>query len=385
LRAVLAAIRADAARAFCKSCGNARRVSRLPLRLPLFIGAAMSSLNILVTGGAGFIGSHTCVALVEAGFTPLVVDNLCNADADALARAAQVAGRREPLAFWQGDVRDGALLDSIFASHPVHAVVHFAGLKSVGESVAHPIGYYDCNVQGSLSLVAAMQRAGVHRLIFSSSATVYGQPERSPVCETAALQPCSPYGQSKLFVERLLADLAHADARWRIASLRYFNPAGAHPSGLLGERTSGAPNNLLPVLCKVASSAGERLTVHGGDYPTPDGTCVRDYVHVMDVAEGHLAALRHLDAGAAGASTFNLGVGRGTSVLELVEAFGRACGSGVRHAIGPRREGDAAAYWADVQRMRKATGWTARRTIADICCDAWRWQQNQGRPVALAA
>lgn len=332
--------------------------------------------NILVTGGAGFIGSHTCVALIEAGFTPLVVDNLDNSDESALARVAQVAACPAPVAFWRGDVRDGAFLDDIFATHAVHAVVHFAGLKSVGESVAQPVSYYDCNVQGSLSLVAAMQRAGVHRLIFSSSATVYGQPDRSPVCESAALQPCSPYGRSKLFVERLLQDLAQADARWRIASLRYFNPAGAHPSGLLGERTSGAPNNLVPVLCKVASSTSERLTVHGGDYPTPDGTCVRDYVHVMDVAEGHLAALRHLDANA-GACTFNLGVGRGTSVMELIGAFGRACGSQVRHAVGPRRDGDAAAYWADVGLMRAATGWTARRTIADICGDAWRWQQAQ--------
>ena len=341
------------------------------------------TLNILVTGGAGFIGSHTCVALVEAGFTPLVLDNLCNADAEALARVARVARSGQPLAFWRGDVRDGALLDTIFSTCAVHAVVHFAGLKSVGESVADPIGYYDCNVQGSLSLVSAMRRAGVHRLIFSSSATVYGQPDRSPVCETAALQPCSPYGHSKLFVEHLLAGLAHADARWRIASLRYFNPAGAHPSGLLGERVSERPNNLLPVLCKVASGAGGCLTVHGGDYPTPDGTCVRDYVHVMDVAEGHLAALRHLEA-ATGASTFNLGVGRGTSVLELVEAFGRACGTRLRHAIGPRRDGDAAAYWADVQRMREATGWVAQRTLEDICEDAWRWQQGSAMQPAAA-
>jgi UDP-glucose 4-epimerase len=342
------------------------------------------SINILVTGGAGFIGSHTCVALIEAGLTPVVVDNLCNADAAALSRVAQVAGSRQPVALWHGDVRDGALLDKVFATHPVHAVVHFAGLKSVGESVAHPIGYYDCNVQGSLSLVSAMQRAGVHRLIFSSSATVYGQPDRSPVGETAALRPCSPYGRSKLFVERLLCDLAHADARWRIASLRYFNPAGAHPSGLLGERTSGKPDNLLPVLCKVAASRSEGLTVHGGDYPTPDGTCIRDYVHVMDVADGHLAALRHLDA-SPGASTFNLGVGRGTSVLELLGAFGRACGTDIRHSIGPRRRGDAAAYWADVGLMRHATGWTARRTVSDICNDAWRWQQTQGRQAAAAA
>jgi UDP-glucose 4-epimerase len=339
------------------------------------------SLNILVTGGAGFIGSHTCVALANAGMTPLVIDNLCNSDGSALSRIARITGTT-PLAFWHGDVRDGALLDRIFREHDVHAVVHFAGLKSVGDSVSHPIDYYDCNVQGSLSLVAAMQRAGVHRLIFSSSATVYGQPDRSPVRESAALRPCSPYGQSKFFVEKLLCDLAAADARWRIACLRYFNPAGAHESGLLGEHTLGMPNNLLPVLCKVAQGDPACLSVHGGDYATPDGTCIRDYVHVMDVAEGHLAALRHVDA-VHGASAFNLGVGRGTSVLELLDAFRRASGLAIPHSVGPRRPGDAAAYWADVALARQALGWCARRTVDDICRDAWRWQCH-GHAEALA-
>lgn len=341
------------------------------------------SLNILVTGGAGFIGSHTCVALVQAGFRPIVIDNLCNAQASALERVCRIAGK-QAVAFWRGDVRDRDLLDAIFRSAPVHAVVHFAGLKSVNDSVAHPIDYYECNVQGSLALASAMERAGVHRLIFSSSATVYGQPDRSPVDEAAALRPCSPYGHSKLMVERLLADLAQSDARWRIASLRYFNPAGAHPSGLLGEQPAGTPNNLMPVLCRIASDPAACLTVYGNDYPTTDGTCVRDYVHVMDVAEGHLAAIRHLER-ARGASTFNLGAGRGTSVLELVEAFGRACGSELRHRIGPRRDGDVGAYWADVRLAGRSMGWSARRSVREICDDAWRWQCNSARADALLA
>lgn len=338
------------------------------------------SQNILVTGGAGFIGSHTCAALLQAGFHPVVIDNLSNADTSAIDRIRRITNAQ--LQFWHGDVRDRDLLDRIFRHTPVHAVIHFAGLKSVNESVTHPIGYYDCNVQGSLSLVSAMERAGVQRLIFSSSATVYGEPDESPVGEGAALRPCSPYGQSKLMVERLLADVARSDRKWRIASLRYFNPAGAHPSGLLGERPSGKPNNLMPVLCNVASDASAWLTVHGGDYPTPDGTCVRDYVHVMDLADGHLAALRHIER-VPGASTFNLGVGGGTSVLQLVQAFGRACGSELRHRIGPRREGDVAAYWADVGLARQLMGWSARRSLKDICDDAWRWQCSLARSEAL--
>ncbi len=330
------------------------------------------SLPILVTGGAGFIGSHTCVALAHAGFDPIVIDNLCNADASAMARVRRISGRPH-MPFWRGDVRDRDLLDAIFRSTPVHAVVHFAGLKSVNESVAHPIDYYGCNVQGSLALICAMERGGVHRLIFSSSATVYGQPDRSPVSEDAALRPCSPYGKSKLMVEQLLADLARSDRRWRIASLRYFNPAGAHASGELGEHPSGPPNNLMPILCRVAGDTSACLTVHGGDYPTADGTCVRDYIHVMDVAEGHVAAIRHLDS-VPGASVFNLGVGRGTSVLELMKAFRHACGSPLQYRVGPRRQEDVAAYWADVQRASRSMGWAARRSIRDICDDAWRWQ-----------
>lgn len=341
------------------------------------------SQNILVTGGAGFIGSHTCAALAQAGFHPIVIDNLSNADTGALDRIQRITNG-SPLPFWHGDVRDRELLDRIFRSTHVHAVVHFAGLKSVSDSVADPIGYYDCNVQGSLSLVSAMERAGIHRLIFSSSATVYGAPDRSPVPESASLRPCNPYGQSKLVVERLLADVARSERKWRIASLRYFNPAGAHPTGLLGERPSGTPNNLMPILCNVASNASACLTVHGGDYSTPDGTCVRDYVHVMDVADGHLAALQYLER-TPGASAFNLGVGNGTSVLQLVKAFGRACGTDLKHRIGPRREGDVAAYWADASLARLRMGWSARRSVKQICDDTWRWQCNLVRWAEMKA
>lgn len=332
--------------------------------------------TILVTGGAGFIGSHTCVSLAQAGFDLFVIDNLSNSDAHALRRVQRIAGSF-PMRFWQGDVRDPELLESIFRAAPVDAVMHFAGRKSVSESVARPAEYYDCNVQGSLALLGAMARAGVHKLIFSSSATVYGEPEASPVREDAPTRPCSPYGRSKLVVEQVLADLARSDARWRIASLRYFNPVGAHPSGLLGERTSGAPNNLMPTLCKVASDPQACLTVHGADYPTSDGTCVRDYVHVMDIAEGHVAALQHLE-GVQGAFTFNLGAGRGTSVLELVQAFGRAAGAELKHLLGPRRQGDVAAYWADVEHARATLGWAARRSVQQMCEDAWRWQRQAG-------
>lgn len=330
------------------------------------------SYNILVTGGAGFIGSHTCVVLAQAGLNPVILDNLSNTDAGALRRIQGLMGGRAPR-FWHGDVRDRDVLRAIFHSTPVHAVVHFAGLKSVRDSVAQPLGYYECNVQGSLTLLEEMQRAAVRRLIFSSSATVYGEPDQSPVSETAALRPCSPYGHSKRMVEQLLDDVARADPGWRSVSLRYFNPAGAHPSGQLGEWALGKPNNLVPLLCEVAAGSATPLTVHGDDYPTPDGTCMRDYVHVMDVAEGHLAALSHLETGP-GASAFNLGVGSGTSVLELLQAFSRCCGKPVPHLIGPRRAGDAAAYWANVALARQTMGWTARRSTQDICADAWRWQ-----------
>jgi len=332
--------------------------------------------NILVTGGAGFIGSHTCVALTESGYTPLILDNLGNSDIRVLERLGRITGTVP--AFIEGDVRDRALLDRVFGTHDITGVIHFAGLKAVGDSVADPIGYYDNNVNGSLVLAAAMQAAGVKTLIFSSSATVYGEPERSPIPEDAPCRPANPYGHSKRMVEQALADLQHAQPDWRIALLRYFNPVGAHESGLIGEHPQGKPNNLMPFVCQVAVGQRAELAVHGGDYPTPDGTGVRDYVHVMDLAEGHVAALRHAAKGP-GLHTLNLGTGRGASVLDVVKAFERASGRPIAHAIGPRRPGDVPAYWGDPSLAEATIGWRARRDLDQMCADSWRWQQGNPR------
>jgi len=331
---------------------------------------------ILVTGGAGFVGSHSCVALAEAGYTPLILDNLGNSDARVVERLGRITGTVPT--FIEGDVRDRALLDRVFAMHDVAGVMHFAGLKAVGDSVRDPIGYYDNNVNGSLVLAAAMQQAGVKTLIFSSSATVYGEPERSPIPEDAPRRPANPYGHSKRMVEQALADLQHAQPEWRIALLRYFNPVGAHESGLIGEHPQGKPNNLMPFVCQVAVGQRAELAVHGGDYPTHDGTGVRDYVHVMDLAEGHVAALRHV-AKAPGLLTLNLGSGRGASVLDVVKAFERASGRPVAHTIGPRRPGDVSAYWGDASLAEATMGWRARRDLDQMCADSWRWQQGNPR------
>ena len=331
---------------------------------------------ILVTGGAGFVGSHSCVALAEAGYTPLILDNLGNSDVRVVERLGRITGTVPT--FIEGDVRDRALLDRVFAMHDVAGVMHFAGLKAVGDSVRDPIGYYDNNVNGSLVLAAAMQAAGVKTLIFSSSATVYGEPERSPIPEDAPRRPANPYGHSKRMVEQALADLQHAQPEWRIALLRYFNPVGAHESGLIGEHPQGKPNNLMPFVCQVAVGQRAELAVHGGDYPTHDGTGVRDYVHVMDLAEGHVAALRHV-AKAPGLLTLNLGSGRGASVLDVVKAFERASGRPVAHTIGPRRPGDVSAYWGDASLAEATMGWRARRDLDQMCADSWRWQQGNPR------
>lgn len=330
------------------------------------------SQTILVTGGAGFIGSHTCVALAAAGYVPLILDNLGNSDVRVLDRLARITGSAPR--FIEGDVRDRALLDLLFAEQPIAGVIHFAGLKAVGNSVADPIAYYDNNVHGSLVLAAAMQAAGVRRLIFSSSATVYGEPEHSPIPEDAPRRPANPYGRSKLMVEEALADLQRSDPTWRIALLRYFNPVGAHESGLIGEHPRGRPNNLMPFVCQVAVGLRDKLAVHGGDYPTPDGTGVRDYVHVMDLAEGHVAALRHAER-QPGLVTLNLGTGQGASVLDVVKSFERACGLRIAYEIGPRRAGDVPAYWGDPTLAESTLGWTAQRGIDQMCADSWRWQQ----------
>ncbi len=328
---------------------------------------------ILVTGGAGYIGSHTCVALVEAGYSPLVLDNLCNSSAESLARVERICGTRPNLI--EGDVRDAALLDRVLGEHQPQAVIHFAGLKAVGESVQQPLSYYDNNVVGTSCLLQAMQRAGLRNLIFSSSATVYGDPASVPIREHFPRSATNPYGRSKLMIEDILGDLHRADARWRLARLRYFNPVGAHPSGLIGEDPRGVPNNLMPYITQVAVGRLQRLRVFGGDWPTTDGTGVRDYIHVMDLAEGHVAALRHL-LSHDGMFTVNLGTGQGVSVLQMVRAFERNSGRRVDYEIVERRDGDIAECWADATAAHELLQWKAVRDLDTICADAWRWQQS---------
>jgi UDP-glucose 4-epimerase len=327
---------------------------------------------ILVTGGLGYIGSHTCVLLAEAGHELLIVDNLCNAQLAALQRIRGLApGRRidfEPI-----DIRDRAALEKSFARTPIEAVVHFAGLKAVGESVAKPLLYYENNVGGTFALLQAMQAHGVRRMVFSSSATVYGDPEQLPLGEAHPLRPTNPYGRTKLMIEQILADHAAADAQFAYAALRYFNPAGAHPSGRIGEDPRGIPNNLFPYIARVAAGRLDRLNVWGSDYPTPDGTGVRDYLHVMDLARGHLAALDYL-AERARSITVNLGTGRGYSVLEAVRAFEQASGRAIALAMAPRRPGDVAQCYADASLAARELGWRAELGLEQMCRDAWRWQ-----------
>jgi UDP-glucose 4-epimerase len=330
---------------------------------------------ILVTGGTGYIGSHACVALAQAGHDVLILDNLCNSRIEVLDRLATLCSKRPD--FIEGDVRDGTLLDHTFAAHPIDAVMHFAGLKAVGESVEKPLEYYDNNVAGTLQLLAAMRRTEVRTIVFSSSATVYGDPASLPICEDFPRSATNPYGRSKLIIEDILADLHAAEPGWRIARLRYFNPVGAHESGLIGENPRGTPNNLMPYIAQVASGQREYLNVWGNDWPTPDGTGVRDYIHVVDLAEGHVAALDHLKRQGE-LLTVNLGTGRGYSVLEMITAFSKASGSLVPYKVAPRRAGDIAACWADPSLAKELLGWQAQRGIEAMCADAWRWQQNLG-------
>ena len=326
---------------------------------------------ILVTGGAGYIGSHTVVEMLAAQVDLLVLDNFSNSSPKVLDAIERIAGRR-PLVV-EGDVRDKALLYRIFDSHSIDAVIHFAGLKAVGESVAQPLRYYDNNVGGSLVLFQAMAEAGVFRLVFSSSATVYGDPHSVPIREDFPLQSTNPYGRSKLIIEDMLRDVADADARWRVALLRYFNPVGAHCSGMIGEDPQGIPNNLMPYVAQVAVGRRPELSVFGGDYPTPDGTGVRDYIHVLDLARGHLAALNALDR-LEGAVPINLGTGRGYSVLDVVSAFEKASGRKVPFRVVDRRPGDIAACYADPSLAKELLGWSADWDMVKMCEDAWRWQ-----------
>lgn len=328
-------------------------------------------MRILVTGGAGYIGSHTVVQLLNAGHDCVVVDNLCNSREESLARVARITGRAP--VFVRGDVRDSALLKYVFESHKIDAVLHFAGLKAVGESVAQPLQYMDNNVNGSRVLLQAMADADVFQIVFSSSATVYGDPAQVPIAESCPVAPTNPYGRTKLMVEDMLRDLAVADPRWRIAILRYFNPVGAHDSGLIGEEPNGIPNNLLPFIAQVAVGKLPQLSVFGADYPTEDGTGVRDYIHVVDLADGHLRALEAL-RGLTGAHTWNLGTGRGYSVLEMVRAFELASGRAVPYRIAPRRPGDIAVCYADPAKAKRELSWVASRGLEGMMRDAWRWQ-----------
>ena len=327
--------------------------------------------SILVTGGAGYIGSHTCVELLQAGFEVTILDNLCNSKAVVVDRLERICGRRP--AFVEGDVRDASFLRGLFGGKHFDAVIHFAGLKAVGESVALPLAYYDNNVGGSILLLQAMREQGVKTLIFSSSATVYGDPQRVPIQEDFPLGATNPYGRSKLMIEEVLGDLARAESGWNIARLRYFNPVGAHRSGLIGEDPNGIPNNLLPYVAQVAIGRREKLSVFGNDYPTPDGTGVRDYIHVVDLARGHVAALDSFRR-RTGLLTVNLGTGCGTSVLEMVAAFERASGRRVAYEICPRRAGDIATCYADPALAGQVLGWRAEQGIEAMCADTWRWQ-----------
>ena len=331
------------------------------------------SKSILVTGGAGYIGTHTCIKLLDAGYQVVVLDNFSNSSPEALKRVERLAGKAVELV--TGDINDKPLLTRLFAQYSIEAVIHFAGLKAVGESVEQPLRYYHNNVTGTLSLCSAMQEAGVGNLVFSSSATVYGDPASLPINEHFPTSATNPYGRSKLIVEEILQDLHRSQPAWNIALLRYFNPVGAHPSGLIGEDPSDIPNNLMPFIAQVAVGRRDHLNVFGDDYPTPDGTGVRDYIHVQDLAEGHVKALAWLTR-KEGLRAFNLGTGRGYSVLEMLKAFERACGKTLPYQVIARRPGDVAACYADPTLARDVLGWSANLGLEQMCADAWRWQKN---------
>lgn len=356
-------------------------VDMLPLLSQLFLSTVVqgethliSIMKILSTGGAGFIGSHTVLALLGAGYDVVVVDNLSNSSPEALERVEEISGRS--ITFCKGDITDFAFLDRVFQEHEIDAVIHFAGFKAVGESVAKPLKYYHNNVTGTIVLCEVMIRHGVKNIVFSSSATVYGSPEKMPIREDYPISPMNPYGQSKAIVERLLQDLHVSDNAWNIGILRYFNPIGAHESGQIGEDPFDIPNNLLPYISQVAVGRLELLSVFGDDYPTLDGTGVRDYIHVVDLADGHLKMLDYLFASKPGVFACNLGTGRGNSVLEVIDAFEKACGQKIPYQITDRRPGDAASSYADPTLAEKTLGWKTIRNLEVMCEDIWRWQRT---------
>ena len=331
-------------------------------------------MTILVTGGAGYIGSHTCIELISAGYDVVVVDNLCNSCKEALDRVEKIVGKT--IKFYEADIRDAEAMKNIFEKEDIDAVIHFAGLKSVGESVAKPLEYYDNNIAGTLVLCDAMRNAGVKNIIFSSSATVYGDPAFVPITEECPKGQCTnPYGWSKSMLEQILTDLHTADSEWNVVLLRYFNTVGAHKSGTIGENPKGIPNNLMPYITQVAVGKLECLGVFGDDYDTPDGTGVRDYIHVVDLALGHVKALKKIEE-KAGVKVYNLGTGNGYSVLDMVKAFGKACGKEIPYQIKARRPGDIASCYADPTKAKEELGWVAERGLDEMCEDSWRWQSN---------
>lgn len=331
-------------------------------------------MTILLTGGTGYIASHTAVTLLEAGQQVVLLDNLSNSHRDVVSRIERITGRSVP--FVEGDVRDTQLVRETLERHRCDSVVHFAGLKAVGESVARPILYYANNVEGTVSLLQAMEGAGTRRLVFSSSATVYGEPRYLPYDENHPTAAINPYGRTKLHIEEMLRDVCASDPSWRVACLRYFNPVGCHASGLIGEDPQGIPNNLMPFVAKVATGELPAIRIFGTDYPTPDGTGVRDYIHAVDLAEGHLAGLRFLER-STGWHAFNLGTGNGSSVLEVVAAFERACGQALPRELAPRRQGDLASYYANPEKAAKELGWTASRTLEQMCESTWNYWQRR--------
>lgn len=330
-------------------------------------------MTILVTGGAGYIGSHTAVELLQAGYDVVIVDNFCNSHSEVLNRIQALTGKKT--VFYEADVRDSAALNNIFSRHNIESVIHFAGLKAVGESTCLPLKYYQNNIAATLTLCEVMQQHNVFDLVFSSSATVYGDPLSVPINESFPLSATNPYGRSKLMVEEILRDLAKSDPRWGIVLLRYFNPVGAHPSGTMGEDPNGIPNNLLPFVSQVAIGRREILSVFGNDYSTPDGTGVRDYIHVVDLAIGHIKAIERIKC-ERGVLTYNLGTGQGYSVLEIIDAFEQACGKKIAYQIVARRPGDIAECWADPTYAATDLGWKAERNLQDMMQNAWHWQSN---------
>lgn len=337
--------------------------------------------KVLVTGGAGYIGSHTTLKLLEAGFEVIVLDNFCNSSRESLDRIKKICGKSPIIV--EGDIRDKLCLDEIFQNHNISSVLHFAGLKAVGESVSKPLEYYDNNVAGSIILSQAMARAGVFNLVFSSSATVYGEPQVMPICESHPTgEPTNPYGRSKLMVEQLINDLVNSDERWRVAILRYFNPVGAHPSGLIGEDPHGIPNNLVPFISRVAVGKLGRLSIFGDDYETPDGTGIRDYIHVVDLANGHVQALNAI-RNMQGLNVWNLGTGKGYSVLQIVAAFQKASDKVIPYQIVARRPGDIAECWSNPEKAFKELGWKANRDLDEMMLDTWRWQSKNPNGYSL--